>query len=390
MPSSVPQTLAAQTANSTEQRIRVCLAAPSPRQVGGQASQAELLVAELEARGVASVEFVPQDPPLPRWLRWTKELPVLRTVLSLTGYTVLLARALARSQLAHVFTASYWSFMLSVAPAVMLGRLLRTPVLVNYHSGDAEDHLTRFRLSSRLLLRHVSGIVVPSNYLVGVFRNRGYSAIRIPNAVTGMRFAWQARSQPREKFLNTRTMEPIYDIPTVVRAFALIHARVPGATLTLVGSGSQSAKVGRLVQDLGLSGCVRLVGRVPHDEIECYYRDADVFLNASLVDNQPLSLLEAMASGLCVVTTDVGGIGDFVRDGHTGLLVPPQAPQALAGAALRALADPDLFDRLVQAAREVILEHDVTTVIDTWRQCYAHASGRDVAQPREVTTGLAP
>ncbi|NNG15473.1 MAG: glycosyltransferase family 4 protein [Gemmatimonadales bacterium] len=358
--------------------------------MGGQASQAELLVAELEARGVASVEFVPQDPLVPGWLRWIKVVPVLRTILSLTGYVALLARALARSQLAHVFTASYWSFVLSAAPAVILGRVLRTPVLINYHSGEAEDHLTRFRISSRLFLRWVSGIVVPSRYLVGVFHSRGYSTTRIPNAVAGVRFAWQARPQPRQRFLSTRNLEPTYDIPTVVRAFALIHARVPGATLTLVGSGSQAAEVGRLVQELELSDCVHLVGRVPHDEIEPYYRDADVFLNASVVDNQPLSLLEAMASGLCVVTTDVGGISDFIRDGHTGLLVPPQAPQALADAALRALRDPALFDRLVQAAREVILEHDVKVVVDKWRECYARVSDRDVDQPLEVTTGLAP
>jgi glycosyltransferase involved in cell wall biosynthesis len=185
-------------------------------------------------------------------------------------------------------------------------------------------------------------------------------------------------------------MEPIYDIPTVVRAFALIHARVPTATLTLVGSGSQVAEVGRLVQELELSECVRLVGRVPHDEIELYYRDADVFLNASVVDNQPLSLLEAMASGLCVVTTDVGGIIDFVRDGHTGLLVAPQAPQALAEAALRALGDPALFERLVQAAREVTMEHNIPAVVDKWRECYARVSDRDVDQPLEVTPGLAP
>jgi glycosyltransferase involved in cell wall biosynthesis len=360
--------------------------------VGGQASQAELLVAELATRGAASVEFVPQDPPVPGWLRWIKAVPVLRTVLNLTGYVTLLARALARSDVAHVFTASYWSFVLSAAPAVILGRLLGTPVLINYHSGEADDHLARFRLSSMWLLRHVSGIVVPSDYLVGVFHSRGYSAIRIPNAVAGVRFAWQARPQPRQRFLSTRSMEPTYDIPTVVRAFALIHARAPGATLTLVGSGSQAAEVGRLVQELELSECVRLVGRVPHDEIELYYRDADVFLNASVVDNQPLSLLEAMASGLCVVTTSVGGISDFVRDGHTGLLVPPQAPQALAEAALRALGDPALFERLVQAAREVTMEHNIPAVVDKWREreCYARVSGRDVDQPLEVTPGLAP
>ena len=115
----------------------------------------------------------------------------------------------------------------------------------------------------------------------------------------------------------------------VLRAFARIQARRPDATLTLVGSGSQDASLRALAAELQLRN-VTFAGRVPPSEIHRYYADADIYVQAPDIDNMPLSVLEAFASGLPVVSTNVGGVPAMLTHGVHGLLAPANDDQALA------------------------------------------------------------
>ena len=90
-------------------------------------------------------------------------------------------------------------------------------------------------------------------------------------------------------------------------------------------------------------------GRLDRDAMAALYREADIMLNPSLADNMPNSVLESMASGVPVVSTDVGGVPYMVQDGVTALLVPPAKPEAMAAACLRLLGDAELWARLQQA-----------------------------------------
>ena len=101
------------------------------------------------------------------------------------------------------------------------------------------------------------------------------------------------------------------------------------------------------------------------------YADADLFVNASVVDNQPVSILEAFSAGLPVISTPTGDIRFMLRDGETGVLIPPDRPAALADALDALWRDPDRARRLAQRARKDVEQYTWPAVRDQWAEAYA-------------------
>jgi len=138
----------------------------------------------------------------------------------------------------------------------------------------------------------------------------------------------------------------------LVHAMVLVRDRYPQERLTIWGDGPLRADLTRLIDEVGLSGSAELRGATT--EPETALQAMDIFALPSLSEACPNVLLEAMASGLPVVATRVGGNPALVEDEVTGLLVPPGDPDALAKAIIRLMEDPMLADRLGAAAREVV------------------------------------
>ena len=172
----------------------------------------------------------------------------------------------------------------------------------------------------------------------------------VPNIIDLARFHPRgAKVAQSAHLVVARNLEPLYDNTTAIRAFQLVRAQWPQARLTIAGSGPQEAALRQLVVDVGLQACVHFTGRLDRDAMAALYREADIMLNPSLADNMPNSVLESMASGVPVVSTDVGGVPYMVQDGVTALLVPPAQPEAMAAACLRLLDDAGLWARLQQS-----------------------------------------
>jgi glycosyltransferase involved in cell wall biosynthesis len=115
------------------------------------------------------------------------------------------------------------------------------------------------------------------------------------------------------------------------------------------------------------------------------FAEADLMLNASVIDNQPGSILEAFAAGLPVVTTPTGGIAEMVRDGQTGLTVRASQPSAMADAALRLIEHPEARRAMTRAARDVIGAFTWAAVRDAWMDVYAPASAALPAHVRGLS-----
>src|SRR5437870_8783482 len=160
---------------------KVALVAASLDIVGGQGVQAALLVDALRRDG-HDVTFVPINLPRPRLLGRLGGVPYLRTAVNQARYLPSLLR-LAEADVVHVFSASYWSFLLAPAPAMLVGRALGKRVVLHYHSGEAADHLAHWGALVHPWLRLADEIVVPSEYLRGVFEAHGYGVRVIPNIV---------------------------------------------------------------------------------------------------------------------------------------------------------------------------------------------------------------
>ena len=341
--------------------------APNLDILGGQAVQARSLMQALEHDGVRCL-FVPVDPRFPDCLRWLRRIPVLRTLLNQALYLAELAR-LREADTVHVFSASYWSFLLAPVPAIMASRLFGKPVILNYHSGEADDHLTRYGIGVHPWLRRVDEIVVPSEYLKAVFANHGYAARVVRNIVDPSCFRYRERHPLRPLLLSNRNLEAHYRVDTTLKAFALLRRHWPQARLTIAGYGRERERLERWVEAEGVGG-VEFLGRVEPEAMSALYDEADIFVNASVVDNQPISILEAFAAGLPVVSTPVGDIPSMVEAGVTGTLVPPDDPAAMATAIAGLLESPQRAVGMARRARTEVQKHTWLEVCSAWQNVY--------------------
>ena len=348
--------------------MRIALVAPSLEILGGQAVQARALLQGLRGEGY-EVLFIPINPGPPPGLRPLGRYSYVRTAANEALYLGTLLR-IRPADVVHIFSASYWSFVLAPLPAILVGRGLGKRVVLNYHSGEAADHLARWGLRVHPWLRLADEIVVPSEFLRAVFARHGYRARVIRNIVDTSRFGYRERRILRPRLLSTRNLEPHYRIDTTLAAFARVRASHPGATLVVAGCGSDEGRLRRLAGSLGVEG-IRFVGRVEPEAMPRLYDEADIFLNASVIDNQPLSVLEAFAGGLPVVSTGTGGIAALVRDGETGLIVPPGDAGAMADAVTALLANPAHAAALARRARQEAERYTWPRVRDEWAALYA-------------------
>ena len=323
--------------------LRVVLVGPLPPPAGGMANQTRQLAELLTEAGAKVLVVQTNEPYHPAWIG---RVPMIRASFRLGPYLVRLWRAAGRSGIFHVMANSGWSWHLFAAPAIWIAWARGVPVVVNYRGGEAASFLARSRAIVHWTMRRAKALAVPSQFLAEVFGRFGMASEVVPNIVDLQRFRPGQRSASGARLLVARNLEPIYDNATALRAFALLRQQRPDALLTIAGSGPQLVELQALAIQLGVHDAVTFAGRLDRDAMAIAYREADVVLNPSLVDNMPNSLLEAMASGVPVVSTDVGGVPFIAEHERTALLVPPGQPDAMASAVARVLSDATLAQTL--------------------------------------------
>src|SRR5258705_6674921 len=198
------------TVSTTTTRLRVLIIAPSLDILGGQAVQADRLLERLRQEPGIEVGFLPVNPRLPGGLRKLQSIKYLRTFVTSIAYIASLFNRVRHYDVLHIFSASYFSFVLAPTPAILLGRLYRKKLLLNYHSGEAEDHLQRWRRSAIPTIRMADELVVPSVYLVRVFAKIGLPARSIYNLIETECFPFHERHLLRPILLSNRNFENHY------------------------------------------------------------------------------------------------------------------------------------------------------------------------------------
>jgi glycosyltransferase involved in cell wall biosynthesis len=349
---------------------RVMMVAAGDEILGGHSVQAEALLDRLRLEGYG-VSLLPINPKFPGRLSRLRRVRYVRTLMNQALYLPSLRR-FADCDVVHVFSASYWSFLLAPAPAMVAARRLGRRIVLHYHSGEADDHLERWSILVHPWLRLADQIVVPSEFLREIFERHGYRARVIPNIVDIDGFRYRERDPLRPRLLSTRNLEAYYRIDAILRAFALVRRVLPEATLTVAGYGSEEAALKGLAGSLGSNGIV-FTGRVEHRDMPSLYDRSDLYVNASVVDNQPVSVLEAFASGLPVVSTSTGDLKYMVREGVTGFLVPAAEPEEIARRVLQILRRPDHALPVVRSARREVEKHLWPHVRRDWAEVYGGA-----------------
>lgn len=357
--------------------VRLLLVGPLPPPLGlgpqgGMANQTRQLGELLAAQGMQVDTLAVNAPYRPGWLvHWRG----VRALGRLLHYVVALWRASSRADLVHVMANSGWSWHLFAAPAIWVARVRRRPVVVNYRGGEAEEFLRRALPWVRLSLRRCARTVVPSGFLQQVFGRQGLEAVIVPNIIDLGRFHPGPERPHGQHLLVARNLEPLYDNATALRAFARLAPRWPNARLTIAGSGPELPALKNLAGALGVAAQVHFTGRLERDAMAALMREADVLINPSRADNMPNALLEALASGLAVVSTEVGGVPYMVRHDETALLVPVGDDAAMAAAVERLWLEPNLLSRLRAGGLALAAAHGWASIGPRWARVYAEALG---------------
>jgi len=176
--------------------------------------------------------------------------------------------------------------------------------------------------------------------------------------------------------LSVRNLEDYYDVENTIGAFALIKELYPDATLVIAGHGSRESHLRTLASKY--TG-ITFLGAIDKSQLPAVYDAADIFVNSSVLDNQPVSILEAFASGLPVVSTPTGDIAAMLCGGEAGLLVPPRDRMAMATAIARLIEDPALVRNITRRAAQELQNYDAARIGDQWIALYDRL--RSVASP---------
>jgi glycosyltransferase involved in cell wall biosynthesis len=275
--------------------------------------------------------------------------------------------------LAQVDVFSGFAFRWAEAVCAVLRRAGK-PYVLTLHGGGLPRFAATHPRRVRKLLRSAAAVTTPSGYLL---REMGPYAERLrllPNAVELAAYAGAPREHAAPRLVWLRAFHEIYNPLLAVRTVALLRERFPDVRLAMAGPDSGDGtlqRVHRAVEEMGLGEHVTIRGRLAKGEIPRHLGGADVLLNTPRIDNTPVSVVEALACGLAVVSTRVGGIPDLVEDGREALLTPPDDAEAMAAAVARVLTEPGLSARLTRGALEKASSLDWPVVLPQWEALLA-------------------
>jgi glycosyltransferase involved in cell wall biosynthesis len=276
-----------------------------------------------------------------------------------------------------VSTYSGRSFALADV-TTMVARALGLPVVLVLHGGALPDQFARHPRWARRVLRRARAVVAPSGYLAAATRSIGLAAEVIPNPLAIERYEFRVRSSVAPELLWMRTFESHYDPGLALHALVVLQRRFPDATLTMAGPDYGLLEATRsLATELGIRDAVTFAGYLDDAGKAREFSGHDVFLNTNLVDNAPVSVLEAAAFGLPIVATAVGGIPYLLADRETAMLVPPSDPDAMAAAVTELLLDPILAGALSTAGRALAEQSSWPVVRGEWFDLIEQVLNRD-------------
>ena len=210
--------------------------------------------------------------------------------------------------------------------------------------------------------------ISPSNYLFTVFKNKGFKNVKlIPNTIEIKNYNYKKRNRIKPNLLWVRAFADIYNPILALKVLKLLLRDYPEAQLSMVGP----------FKDNSIETCkafaekhklpVKFTGKLSKEDWLAYAQDFDIFINTTNVDNTPVSVIEAMALGLPIVTTNVGGLPYLLEDQKQALLVNPDDEQAMTNAILNLLQDQNLARKLSQNGRQLAETFDWEVVKDQWK-----------------------
>lgn len=254
------------------------------------------------------------------------------------------------------------------------GKLLGLPTIFHVHGGDIPSLIEKKPGWAQRVFKRADIVVVPSIYLAQSIKQIGFSPVVIPNIVDLSRYQYRRVDSATLKLVWLRAFHSIYNPTLAAKTLVELNKRGHEPFLIMVGPDKHDGSFSdflQMVKAYGVMDQTNITGRIPNDQVPEVLSQGDIFINTTNVDNTPVSVIEAMACGLCIVSTNVGGIPYLLENGVDALLVPPDDPKAMAEAIIQIINDPSLAAKLSSNARKKAETFDWSIVVHQWENLFS-------------------
>ena len=259
----------------------------------------------------------------------------------------------------------YYAFLSS-----QLARVLNLKYIPILHGGSLPNRLATSPRMSQMLFDNSYRNIAPSNYLKSEFRKHGYDSEYIPNVLEAATYNFKKRTEFQPKLLYVRALHKLYNPQMAIFVLAELKKTYPNAELCMVGPDKDGSlqKCKDLAKNLEVSESIKFTGLLSKTQWHSLSENYDIFINTTTVDNTPISVMEAMALGLPVVSTNVGGISYLIKDGESGVLVKPNDVSEMVLAIKNVISNSLHYSGVAFSARKEVERFDWKVVKELWNR----------------------
>ncbi|MGV3697964.1 glycosyltransferase family 4 protein [Flavobacterium sp.] len=262
-------------------------------------------------------------------------------------------------------TKNFWyAFVIS-----QLCRMLRVKYIPKLHGGNLPNRIVRSKFFSDLIFNNAYTNIAPSSYLYETFKQSGYTNLKyIPNTIELELYKESVKDFKTPRLLWVRSFAKIYNPVMAIKVFLKIREEFPDATICMVGPKKDDSysKTVKFARKHNVD--VVLTGKLSKPEWIELSKDYNIFINTTHFDNTPISVIEAMALGLPVVSTNVGGIPYLLEHNSNALLTNDDDVEDMAKQIKRLLSEPNLADSLSRKGKESVKDFDWEVVKKQWTE----------------------
>ena len=255
----------------------------------------------------------------------------------------------------------------------LLLRLIKKPYVLTLHGGKLPEFAQKNSSRMRRLLFSANAVTTPSKYLQQELRGIHENIIYLPNGIELNAYPYRRLYAPKPKLIWLRAFHQIYNPELAIVVLTQLVGEYPDATLTMIGpdKGDGSLpEVRRLIEKYHLTKSVSIMGTIPKDQVGQYLSEGNVFLNTTNYESFGVSVMEAAACGLCIVTTDAGELPILWEDEVDALIVPINDSKAMADAVIRILTEPGLAQKLSTNARKKTENYCWPVILPQWEALF--------------------
>lgn len=320
---------------------RIALISPLPPAVGGMSVLASTLQKTLQQQHFEVVS-INTNPVLKSIFQTEKRLYKIQ---QWGVFLFNLIRA-ARCHCAIVISSSGDFFYSKALPTLYFCKLFKCKVILDFVGGGVLEFSEKEKARIFKKIKKFDHIIVPSTPFKDSFEDAGVSCTLFPHIVEIGKFNPVKSHMTQPIFLSAKNLEEYSNIGSIIKAFGLVKIQFPTAKLLITGRGPQKEYLKRLTEELNIRD-VEFLENLSNEEMPGVFNKASIFLHATRIESFGIAIVEALASGTPVVSTNVGGIPDIIKDGINGYLIDYNDHEAMANRIVKLLNDNVLYEKFV-------------------------------------------